>query len=430
VFICGWRFGFLVASRGLSMKWINYSKYTGEDLGISAEDLLQALSDFLLQSGFSTQYMPFSEWNQHTLEDLKKAIQQALEQGQLFDSDSLNEMMERLQKMSPEQMDKLLENLVQKMVDEGQITFPEPSGQPASAPGVGDGPDSKVKFEVTDKSLDFLGFKTLKDLLGSLGKSSFGRHDTRDLATGIEASGSSKQYEFGDTLNLDISATLFSAIRREGAKVPLNMDYSDLHVHQCEYQSSCATVLMLDCSHSMILYGEDRFTPAKKVALALAHLIRTQYPGDSLRCVLFHDTAEELAISQLARVQVGPYYTNTRDGLILAQKLLNRERKDMRQIIMITDGKPSCLTLDDGRMYRNAFGLDPLVISRTLEEVNRCKKQGILINTFMLASDYGLVNFVQKVTELCRGKAYFTTPYTLGQYLLMDYMNRKTKAIH
>ncbi len=411
------------------MKWINYSKYTGEDLGISAEDLLQALSDFLLESGFSTQYMPFSEWNQHTLEDLKKAIQQALEQGELFDNDSLNEMMERLQKMSPEQMDKLLENLVQKMVDEGQITFPEPGGQ-APGPGVGESPDSKVRFEVTDKSLDFLGFKTLKDLLGSLGKSSFGRHDTRDLATGIEASGSTKQYEFGDTLNLDISETLFSAIRREGAKVPLDMDYSDLHVHQCEYQSSCATVLMLDCSHSMILYGEDRFTPAKKVALALAHLIRTQYPGDSLRCVLFHDTAEELAISQLARVQVGPYYTNTRDGLILAQKLLNRERKDMRQIVMITDGKPSCLTLDDGRMYKNAFGLDPLVISRTLEEVNRCKKQGILINTFMLASDYGLVNFVQKVTELCHGKAYFTTPYTLGQYLLMDYMNRKTRTIH
>ena len=412
------------------MKWIRYSKYTGEDLGIGAEDLLQALSDFLLESGFSTQYMPFSEWNEHTLEDLKKAIQQALEQGKLFNDENLQEMMEQLQNMSPEQMDKLLENLIQKMVDEGQITIEEPSEQQASAPGVGSGKDSKVKFEVTDKSLDFLGFKTLKDLLGSLGKSSFGRHDTRDLATGIEASGSSKSYEFGDTLNLDVSETLFSAIRREGAKVPLNMEYSDLHVHQCEYQSSCATVLMLDCSHSMILYGEDRFTPAKKVALALAHLIRTQYPGDSLRCVLFHDTAEELALSQLARVQVGPYYTNTRDGLILAQRLLNQEKKDMRQIIMITDGKPSCLTLEDGRMYKNAFGLDPLVISRTLEEVNRCKKQGILINTFMLASDYGLVNFVQKVTEICRGKAYFTTPFTLGQYLLMDYMNRKTRTIH
>jgi Ca-activated chloride channel family protein len=412
------------------MKWIRYSKYTGEDMGIGAEELLQALSDFLLESGFNTQYMPFSEWNQHTLEDLKKAIQQALEQGRLFDDNQLQEMMQRLQNMTPEQMDKLLDNLVQKMVDEGQITIEEPSDQQANSPGVGSGKDTKVKFEVTDKSLDFLGFKTLKDLLGSLGKSSFGRHDTRDLATGIETSGSSKRYEFGDVLNLDVSETLFSAIRREGPRVPLDMDYSDLHVHQCEYQSSCATVLMLDCSHSMILYGEDRFTPAKKVALALAHLIRTQYPGDSLRCVLFHDTAEELAISQLARVQVGPYYTNTRDGLILAQKLLSQEKKDMRQIVMITDGKPSCLTLEDGRMYKNAFGLDPLVISRTLEEVNRCKKQGILINTFMLASDYGLVNFVQKVTEICRGKAYFTTPYTLGQYLLMDYMNRKTRTIH
>jgi len=412
------------------MKSIRYSRYTGEDLGIDAQDLLQALSDFLLESGFSTQYMPFSEWNQHTLEDLKKAIQDALEHGELFNDETLREMMERLAKMTPEQMDQLLDRLVQKMVDEGQITIDEPGDPRTGTAGVGNPKDTKVKFEVTDKSLDFLGFKTLKDLLGSLGRSSFGRHDTRDLATGIETSGASKPYEFGDMMNLDVSETLFSAIRREGAKVPLNMDYSDLHVHQCEYQSSCATVLMLDCSHSMILYGEDRFTPAKKVALALAHLIRTQYPGDSLRCVLFHDSAEELAISQLARVQVGPYYTNTRDGLILAQRLLNQERKDMRQIVMITDGKPSCLTLEDGRLYKNAFGLDPLVISRTLEEVNRCKKQGILINTFMLATDYGLVNFVQKVTEICRGKAYFTTPFNLGKYLLMDYMNRKTRTIH
>jgi Ca-activated chloride channel family protein len=410
------------------MKSVRYSKYTGEDLGIDAEDLLKALADFLLGSGFNNPYMTFSEMNEHTLEELKNAIQRALEQGNLFDNERLQEMMERMQNMSSEQIDQLLDRLVQKLVDEGHITVEEAADQQGG--GAADGPDGKARFEITDKSLDFLGFKTLKDLLGSLGKSSFGRHDTRDLATGVEASGSSKAYEFGDTLNLDISETLFSAVRREGAKVPLNLEYQDLYVHQCEYQSSCATVLMLDCSHSMILYGEDRFTPAKRVALALAHLIRTQYPGDSLRCVLFHDSAEELAISQLARVQVGPYYTNTRDGLILAQKLLMQERKDMRQIVMITDGKPSCLTLEDGRVYKNAFGLDPLVISKTLEEVNRCKKQGILINTFMLASDYGLVNFVQKVTEMCRGKAYFTTPYTLGQYLLMDYMNRKTKTIH
>ncbi len=203
-----------------------------------------------------------------------------------------------------------------------------------------------------------------------------------------------------------------------------------MQVHQCEYQSSCATVLMLDCSHSMILYGEDRFTPAKKVAMALSHLIRTQYPGDSLSLVLFHDSAEELPLSHLARVKVGPYYTNTREGLRMAQRILQRQRKDMKQIVMITDGKPSALTLEDGRIYKNAFGLDPLVVSETLKEVSKCKRAGILINTFMLASDYGLVQFVQKVTEMCRGKAYFTTPYTLGQYLLLDYMSRKMKTVH
>ena len=412
------------------MKWIHYTKFTGDDFGLSSEDLLKALSDFFLESGFQNQYMGFSEWNQHTLEDLKNALQRALEQGESFDPDQAQRIQEALANMTPEQMDEMLNRLVQKLVDEGYINTEQPQqANESGQAGMGNA-DRKINVEITDKSVDFLGFKTLKDLLGSLGKSSFGAHDTRDLATGVETSGAAKPYEFGDTLNLDISQTLFSAIQREGIKVPIELEYSDLHVHQAEYQSSCATVLMLDCSHSMILYGEDRFTPAKKVALALAHLIRTQYPGDSLRCVLFHDSAEELRLSDLARVQVGPYYTNTRDGLILAQRLLNQERKDMKQIIMITDGKPSALTLEDGRMYRNAFGLDPLVISRTLEEVSRCKKQGILINTFMLASDFGLVNFVQKVTELCRGKAYFTTPYNLGQYLLMDYMNRKTRTVH
>jgi len=409
------------------MKWVRFSKFTGDDFGIDTDDLMQALADFLLESGFNSQYMQFSEWNRNSLEDLKRAIQAALESGQLFPDERVQEMMDKLAAMTPEQLNQLLENLMRKLAEEGYLSIEQ---NPESGPGQGNGRETQARFEVTDKSLDFLGFRTLKDLLGSLGKSSFGRHDTRDLATGIESAGSSKPYEFGDTLNLDVSETLFSAVRRDGAKLPIHLEYSDLYVHQSEYQSSCATVLMLDCSHSMILYGEDRFTPAKRVAMALAHLIRTQYPGDSLRCVLFHDSAEELRISQLARVQVGPYYTNTRDGLILSQRLLQQERKDMKQIVMITDGKPSALTLDDGRMYRNAFGLDPLVISRTLEEVNRCKKQGIIINTFMLASDYGLINFVQKVTELCRGKAYFTTPQTLGQYLLMDYMNNKTRTVH
>jgi len=404
------------------MKSVRYTRYTGDDLGLSAEDLLRALSDFFLQSGFDNPYMQFSEFNEHTLDALKRAIEEALQRGDFLDQERAEQIRQQMESMSEEQLDQLLNRLVQKLAEEGYINT-----EPQGGPGQGEG---KVDVKITDKSVDFLGFKTLKDLLGSLGRASFGAHDTRDLATGVETSGAAKIYEFGDTLNLDIPQTLFSALQREGLKLPLNLEYEDLHVHQSEYQSSCATVLMLDCSHSMILYGEDRFTPAKKVAMALAHLIRTQYPGDSLRCVLFHDSAEEVRIEELARVQVGPYYTNTREGLLLAQRILARERKDMKQIIMITDGKPSALTLDDGRIYRNAFGLDPLVISRTLEEVSRCKRQGILINTFMLASDYGLVQFIQKVTELCRGKAYFTTPYNLGQYLLMDYMNRKTRTIH
>ncbi len=407
------------------MKWISYSRYTGEDFGISAEDLMRALSDFFLRSGFESQYMQFNEMDPNSLERLKEAIEQALRSGELFDPEQAEQMSQELESMSDQEFQKLVERMVQKLADENYINAEQQPGQQGR-----NGEPKSVKFEVTDKSVDFLGFKTLKDLMAGLGRSSFGAHDTREMSTGVETSGSSKLYEFGDTLNLDVSETLFSALKREGLGLPLNLEYSDLHVHQSEYQSSCATVLMLDCSHSMILYGEDRFTPAKKVALALAHLIRTQYPGDSLRLVLFHDSAEELRLGDLARAQVGPYYTNTCDGLRLAQRLLSQEKKDMKQIIMITDGKPSCLTLDDGRVYRNAFGLDPLVISKTLEEVGRCKKQGILINTFMLASDYGLVQFVQKVTELCRGKAYFTTPVNLGQYLLMDYMNRKTRTIH
>ncbi len=412
------------------MKRVRYTKYVPDPASeMSMEDLLSALSDYLLQSGFQDYMFYELPEGEKTLEELRQAIERALLEGDLLDE----EMRERLQQMQMEGgLDELIEKLIERMEREDYISIDRPHDplrQPSVGGQVGEA-QQQARFEVTDKSLDFLGYKALRNLLGSLGKSSFGRHDTRDLATGIEASGASKIYEFGDTLNLDITGTLSSAIQREGLKLPLNIEYSDLQVHQCEYQSSCATVLMLDCSHSMILYGEDRFTPAKKVALALSHLIRTQYPGDSLSLILFHDSAEEVPLSQLARVKVGPYYTNTREGLRLAQRILQRQRKDMKQIVMITDGKPSALTLEDGRIYKNAFGLDPLVVSQTLEEVAKCKRAGILINTFMLASDYGLVQFVQKVTEMCRGKAYFTTPYTLGQYLLMDYMSRKTKTIH
>src|SRR5262250_1010118 len=426
------------------MKFTKFSKYTGEPAdSIDLEELIKKLGDFFLQSGFESQFYGMNEFDpERSTEALREAILRALQDGDLFDENSLPEeirqMLNRSDAMNNEEIRDLVDELIKRMAQEGfinpqqppQITPPNQATARGSVGRPMDRNQSQVRFEITDKTIDFLGFKTLQDLLGSLGRSSFGRHDTRDLSTGVESGGASRPYEFGDVLNLDSSQMVCNAIRRDGLAVPIDLQYRDLTVHQCEYQSSCATVLLLDCSHSMILYGEDRFTPAKRVAMALSHLIRTQYPGDSLHCVLFHDSAEEIPLGKLARVQVGPYYTNTREGLRLAQRILARQKKDMRQVVMITDGKPSALTLEDGRIYKNAFGLDPLVVSQTLDEVSRCKRAGVMINTFMLASDAGLVSFVQKVTEMCRGKAYFTTPYTLGQYLLMDYMSRKTKTIH
>ena len=433
-----------------------YSKYRPEDLDeLDLEDLLSRLSDMLLGSGFDDPYGMPGDDDGHSMQALHDAILEALLSGALSD-----EMLERLLGKdwqsaddAEERIDELIDRIIQKLQQQGYIT-PSPDLQAererreGAGGGVGDA--GNVRFEITDKSLDFLGYRALRDLMGSIGRSSFGRHDTREMATGIEASGAPKAYEFGDTMNLDGSATILNAVTRAGVvpaeagshAVPpegghdrnlasgIDVDYQDLMVAQGEYQSSCATVLMLDCSHSMILYGEDRFTPAKRVALALANLVRLQYPGDALKCVLFHDSAEEIPLSQLARVRVGPYYTNTREGLRLARRILERQQKDMRQIVMITDGKPSALTRPDGQIYRNAFGLDPFIVSETFAEVAACRKAGIMINTFMLARDHDLVAFVRRVAQICHGKAYFTTPRTLGRYVLMDYMDNKSRTIH
>jgi Ca-activated chloride channel family protein len=444
-----------------------YSKFTGDDLdGIDLEDLLSKLSDLLLGSGFESPYgLPYDDEDSgHSRQSLHDAILEAILSGGMLPDETLERLLGenwRDAEDAEQRLDALIEKIIEKLQAQGYLSVRPDAGrnpndpgdrEPRAGQGGGMGNPEQYRFEITDKSLDFLGYRALRDLLGSLGKSSLGRHDTREMATGIEASGASKRYEFGDTMNLDASGTIMNAVLRararseeRGAKIPnldprpstldarssgIEVDYEDLMVAQGEYQSSCATVLMLDCSHSMILYGEDRFTPAKRVALALANLIRLQYPGDALKCVLFHDSAEEIPLGQLARVRVGPYYTNTREGLRLARRILERQQKDMRQIIMITDGKPSALTRPDGRIYRNAFGLDPYIVSETFAEVAACRKAGILINTFMLARDYDLVSFVRKVAEICHGKAYFTTPRTLGRYVLMDYMDKKTRTVH
>src|SRR3954452_6526911 len=428
------------------MRFTTYSKYHPELADtVNLQGLLDQLSDFLLQSGFAGNSPSFWQDDlgegERSLEGLRQAILQAL-----MDSGQLTpEMLKVLRgestgdeardKEVESELGQLLDRIVQRLMDEGYLNVSQapqvpqgyqslfgPGGQAHSAA-------QQVQFNLTEKGIDFLGYKTLKNLLGSVGKSSFSAHDTPYLATGVETEGVSKQYEFGDVLNLDVPATLTNAIAREGLGVPLNIEYTDLMVSQSEYRSSAATVLMLDCSHSMILYGEDGFTPAKKVALALTHLIRTQFPGDSLRVVLFHDSAEEIPLSALATAQVGPYHTNTAEGLKLARRLLLGQKKDMRQIIMITDGKPSALTMPNGQIYKNSFGLDTTVIAQTIREVANCRRAGIMINTFMLARDRTLVEFVKRVSEISRGKAYFTSTMTLGQFILMDFLKRKTKKV-
>jgi Ca-activated chloride channel family protein len=447
------------------MKFTRYSKFKGLDVSsINLGDLMDALSDSVLQSGYDEDYYWTRERRPQdtSLDALRRALLKAmLEQG-LIDEQQVREMLaDNEGKFKGSLLEEMLNQLIERLVEEGYLNLkeePKPQ-QRRQQRGNGQGEVSdpsprNVHFEVTEKGLDFLGYKTLRNLLGSLGKSSVGRHDTAHLSTGVEAAQASKLYEFGDTVNLDVNATLMSAIQREGLGVPLNLEYSDLHVHQCDYQSSCATVVMLDCSHSMILYGEDRFTPAKKVALALAHLIRTHYPGDSLKIVLFHDSAEELPMAKLATTQVGPYHTNTAEGLRLARRLLQAQRKEMKQIVMVTDGKPTACFMDaavassgygssrggtavrdrgvntaERRLYKNSMGLDPFVMAETFKEVQACRKAGVMINTFMLASDYYLVEFVKEMTAMTHGKAYFANPNNLSQFVLMDFLKRRTSRV-
>jgi Ca-activated chloride channel family protein len=435
------------------MKFIRYTKFKGFDVSsINLGELMDSMSDALLDSGYDDDYY----WTRQrkptdtSLDALRRALLSSLMQQGLVDEPQVRDMLaDNEGQFKGSLLEQLLNELIERLVEEGYLTLRESEPQPQDRQRQGNGHGEisdplprDVRFEVTEKGLDFLGYKTLRNLLGSLGKSASGRHDTVHLSTGVEAVNSSKRYEFGDTINLDVNTTLLSAIQREGLKVPLNLEYSDLHVHQCDYQSSCATVVMLDCSHSMILYGEDRFTPAKKVALAMAHLIRTQYPGDSLKVVLFHDSAEELPLAKLATTHVGPYHTNTAEGLRLSRRLLQAQRKEMKQIVMVTDGKPTACYLSqsprsprgnstngDRRLYKNSMGGDPFVMAETFKEVQACRKAGIMINTFMLASDYYLVDFVKQMSAMTSGKAYFANPGNLSQFVLIDFLRRRTRRV-
>ena len=420
-----------------------YTKYNPEMAdAVDLQALLDGLSDFLLQSGFAEPggYNPYWGSNEdpgdRSMDALKEAILNALIESGQFTPEMLEALRGDGDEDSQQKLAELLDKIVQRLISEGFINTALPpqmadTHQPVTGKGgLAHAASKDVQFNLSQKGIDFLGYKSLRNILGSFGKSTFGSHDTPYLATGIESDAWSRAYEFGDVLNLDVNETLKNSMLRTGSiEVPMDLEYGDLMVRQSEYRSSCATVLMLDTSHSMILYGEDRFTPAKKVALALTHLIRTQFPGDTIRVVLFHDSAEEIPLAALASAQVGPYHTNTAEGLKLARRILMSQKKDMRQIVMITDGKPSALTMPNGQIYKNSMGLDMNVIGQTLKEVADCRRSGITINTFMLARDHALVEFVKRVSGIARGKAYFTNTMSLGQFVLMDFLRKKTKRV-
>jgi len=397
---------------------VRYSKYEPGFDDLTGADLMEMIQDFLMDSGFSDPYNRYQPDPNRTptAEDLYDALLQALlEQGRIPE-----EWLREARFANRKEETRLyreIQKLIQRLQDEGYIRL---SDAETADQGM-QGEVQETRLELTNKSVDFLGLKSLRSLLGSLGKNAPGAHFTRHYASGVESSGETKPYEFGDQPNLNIGETLKQVVMK-GLE---NIEERDLVIELAEYTAAMNTVVLLDCSHSMILYGEDRFTPAKRVALGLAHLIRTQYPGDRVRFGIFHDSAEEVPLGRLPTVQVGPYHTNTAEGLRLARKMLRKMSGEMKQIIMITDGKPSALTLPSGQIYKNAWGLDPVILAETLKEAVLARKEGIPIHTFMLAREPELLAFVKKITQITKGKAYLTTPANIGRYVLMDFLNRK-----
>ena len=270
----------------------------------------------------------------------------------------------------------------------------------------------------------------LDEIFGGLQRSMTGSHAVANPGAGTERLTETRPYRFGDDpMGIDSIRSLQNAMQHNDPAGQITITEDDLEVFETEHNSSCATVVMIDISHSMILYGEDRITPAKKVALALTELILTKYPKDAIDVLLFGDDATEVPISEIPYVQVGPYHTNTKAGLELAQQILRRRRHANKQIFMITDGKPSALR-ENGRLYTNSFGLDMKIVNRTLEEAERCRRAGIPITTFMLATDPTLVNFVDQLSKINRGRAFYASADRLGEYILADYIKNRRKFVH
>jgi len=280
---------------------------------------------------------------------------------------------------------------------------------------------------LTTKGIQRIRQDALREIFTSLKKSPLGAHETPYTGSGVDRLSETKKFTFGDQpTNIDLTATLSNAFRRDGIE-DFTLKEEDLEVYETEHQTSCATVLMIDISHSMILYGEDRITPAKQVALALSELIMTRFPKDYLALVTFGDVAQVVSINELPFLNVGPYHTNTRAGLQLARQLLRKCGNANKQIFMVTDGKPSAIFTEGGKLYKNSFGLDPRIVNKTLDEAVACRREKIPITTFMVARDPYLINFVEELTKANQGRAYYSSLNNLGEYVFVDYIRNRRK---
>lgn len=359
----------------------------------------------------------YSQWNETSATD-----EQRLEQlTKLFNylvlqtSGDVNEALQWLRQLAEEygifDENLSMEELIEKLKELGVIE------------------EVDNRFELTTKGIQKIRQDALKEIFSSLKKNPFGSHETPHTGTGIERLSETKKWTFGDMpTNIDLTSTMTNALKRDGLD-NFHLQEDDLEVYETENLSSCATVVMIDISHSMILYGEDRITPAKQVAMALAELIQTKFPKDFLACVTFGDDAQLISLAEIPFLQVGPFHTNTRAGLQMARNILRKCGNVNKQIFMVTDGKPSAIFDDAGRLYKNSFGLDPKIVNKTLDEAVQCRREKITISTFMIARDPYLINFVEELTKANKGRAYYSSLSNLGQFIFVDYIKNRRKLI-
>jgi uncharacterized protein with von Willebrand factor type A (vWA) domain len=282
-------------------------------------------------------------------------------------------------------------------------------------------------ISITARTERGLRERALEEIFSQLRKGSRGDHATPYAGAGDERQPETRPFSFGDDpAHLDTTGTLSSAFKRGLDEIELRED--DFQVFESDHHAGVATVLMIDLSHSMVLYGEDRITPARTTAMALAELITTRYPRDTLDIVAFGDDAWEVQMGDLPYLQVGPFHTNTRAGLQRARDILRRRKNRNKQVFLITDGKPSC-HFESGRLYKNSFGLDRRIVNRVLDEAAICRREGVTITTFMIARDPYLQGFVQQLTEVNRGRAYYANPRELGGLLFEDYVRNRRKTV-